>query len=84
MSVRKLYRLMALAIIFAAEGVMGQSTISWINSNGGDFSDPNNWAGQIVPGTSDTALFSLGSANPYTVSFGSNVDTGGVKLRKTA
>ncbi len=49
------------------------STISWANSDGGDFIEPDNWLAlplvpPRVPGPADTAVFDLSQAS-YTVSF---------------
>lgn len=41
---------------------------SWHNPNGGSFSDPSNWLGNVVPGTSDMVIFNTGT-NPYAVTF---------------
>jgi len=40
---------------------------TWINPAGGTFNAPANWQGGIVPSTSDTANFDLGTGLPYTV-----------------
>src|SRR5437773_12320701 len=45
----------------------------WGNTAGGSFNLPANWQLGVVPGPSDSAYFSLGSAFTYTVTFPTNV-----------
>jgi T5SS/PEP-CTERM-associated repeat protein len=44
--------------------------IAWNNGAGGSFSQTTNWLPQQVPGTSDDAVFNLGSVGGYTVTLG--------------
>jgi hypothetical protein len=44
------------------------ATISWIGTTGGDWSDPSNWQGGVVPGTADEAVMNLSNAETVTIS----------------
>ncbi len=48
--------------------------INWITPTGGDFDDPNNWLGGIVPGVMDDPIFDL--PDTYTVTFMTDPNTG--------
>jgi Ca2+-binding RTX toxin-like protein len=44
------------------------ATISWISTIGGDWSDPSNWQGSVVPGAADDAVMKLSNAETVTIS----------------
>jgi hypothetical protein len=44
------------------------ATISWISTAGGDWSDPSNWRGGVVPGTADDAVMNLSNVETVTIS----------------
>jgi YVTN family beta-propeller protein len=54
------------------------SSVSWINPAGGDWSNPANWSGGVVPALGDTALVTL--SGTYTVTLDVNDTVGGLKL----
>ncbi len=43
------------------------ASVYWSDNTGGTFNDVSNWSGGILPGTSDFAIFDLGST--YNVNF---------------
>jgi hypothetical protein len=43
-------------------------TISWISTSGGDWSDPANWQGGVVPGATDAAVMNLSAIETITIS----------------
>ncbi len=45
------------------------ATYSWVKFGSGNYNDPNNWFPGGTPGTNDFVGFSVGSGNPYTVTF---------------
>jgi collagen type I alpha len=51
------------------------STISWISTTGGDWSQGSNWQGDVVPGSSDDAVVNVTVAEAITVSGTASVDS---------
>ncbi|WP_428940892.1 hypothetical protein [Fontivita pretiosa] len=75
-----------LTAILSSVGLIGpgvaaaQSTVSWINPAGGQWSAPSNWSAGTAPGPEDHAVFDLGSPGGYTVSFSANVSSRSLSL----
>jgi hypothetical protein len=44
------------------------TTIAWISTTGGDWSNSANWQGGVLPGASDDAILTLGNAETITIS----------------
>ena len=57
-------------------------TYDWINTSGGTFSSPGNWAPAGPPGSADFAKFNLN--NSYTVSFSANAPVKTCKVAMSA
>ena len=53
-------------------------TIAWSNAAGGNWSNPANWNGGVIPGPTDIALITL--PGTYTVTFDANDTIGGLQL----
>jgi len=57
---------------FAAAPSLREPGTNWTNVAGGTYATGGNWNGGTAPGTTDNALFHLGSAAPYTVDLAQN------------
>ncbi len=53
-------------------------TIAWANAAGGNWSNPANWNGGVIPGPTDIALITL--PGTYTVTFDVSDTIGGLQL----
>jgi YVTN family beta-propeller protein len=58
--------------------ITAAGTIAWANVAGGNWSNPANWNGGVVPGPTDIALISL--PGTYTVTFDVSDTVGGLQL----
>ncbi len=58
--------------------ITAAGTIAWANAAGGNWSNPANWNGGVVPGPTDIALITL--PGTYTVTFDVSDSIGGLQL----
>lgn len=72
---------LGLLLLVAPTHSMGQTSIQWINSDGGLFSEVDNWDGDNVPGSNNVASFGASANGTFTVDFNQDHTVHRVLLR---
>ena len=55
----KLFELCTLLSFFALGGIASATTVTWVNPEGGNWSQATNWSPTQVPGSADTAVINI-------------------------